>query len=172
MHAQSCLTLCDCNPPESSVHGISQAWILEWVAISFSRGSSPPRDGTQVSLIAGGFFREAQGYWSGLPFPPPGSKPASPVSPALTGKFFSLSSLWSIFTCFHWLTTCLREEVPWAAGCKPASLTGSLAGEAGLWWLVAWRPLGVEMECSMGEEWVLGQKGGGKGHLGRQSDCS
>ena len=45
--AQSCLTLCDpmgCSPPGSSVHGILQARILEWVAISFSRGSSRPRD--------------------------------------------------------------------------------------------------------------------------------
>ena len=37
----------DCSPPGSSVHGISQARILEWVAISSSRGSSWPRDGTQ-----------------------------------------------------------------------------------------------------------------------------
>ena len=49
---QSCLTLCDpvdCSPPGSSIHGILQARILEWVAISFSRGSSRPRDRTQVS---------------------------------------------------------------------------------------------------------------------------
>ena len=38
------------------MHGILQARILEWVAVSFSRGSSQPRDGTQVSLIAGEFF--------------------------------------------------------------------------------------------------------------------
>ena len=47
--AQSCPTLCDpmdCSPPGSSVHGILQARILEWVAISFSRGSSQPRDKT------------------------------------------------------------------------------------------------------------------------------
>ena len=53
---QSCLTLCDpvdCNPPGSSVHGILQARILEWVAISFSRGSSRPGDQTQVSCTAG-----------------------------------------------------------------------------------------------------------------------
>ena len=45
--AQSCPTLCDpmdCSPPGSSVHGIFQARVLEWVAISFSRGSSQPRD--------------------------------------------------------------------------------------------------------------------------------
>ena len=46
----------DCSPPGSSVHGILQARILEWVAISFSRGSSRPRDRTQVSCIAGKCF--------------------------------------------------------------------------------------------------------------------
>ena len=46
----------DCSPPGSSVHGILQARILEWVAISFSRGSSWSRDRTQVSHIAGRFF--------------------------------------------------------------------------------------------------------------------
>ena len=57
--AQSCLTHCDpmdCSPPDSSVHRILQARILEWVAISFSRGSSCPMDQTLVSCIAGGFF--------------------------------------------------------------------------------------------------------------------
>ena len=57
--AQSCPTLCDpmdCSPPGSSVHGISQIRILEWLAIPFSRGSSWPRDWTQVSCIAGRFF--------------------------------------------------------------------------------------------------------------------
>ena len=56
---QSCLTLydpVDCSPPSSSVHGLFQAGILEWVAISFSRGSSQPRDWTQVSRIAGRRF--------------------------------------------------------------------------------------------------------------------
>ena len=51
---QSCLTLCD--PMDYKVHGILQARILEWVAIPFSRGASQPRDRTQVSCIAGGFF--------------------------------------------------------------------------------------------------------------------
>ena len=46
----------DCNLPGSSVNGILQARILEWVAIPFSRGSSRPRDWTQVSWIAGRFF--------------------------------------------------------------------------------------------------------------------
>ena len=70
--AQSCLTFCD--PTDYSVHGILQARILEWVAFPFSRGSSQPRDRTQVSCGAGRFFpswatREAQEYWSGWPIP-------------------------------------------------------------------------------------------------------
>ena len=62
VHAQSCPILgdpMDCSPPVSSIHGISQARILEWVAISFSRGSSQPRDRTFfscISCIAGRFF--------------------------------------------------------------------------------------------------------------------
>ena len=57
--AQPCLTVCDptdCSPPGSSVYGVVQARILEWVAFSFSRGSFQPRDQTQVSCVAGGFF--------------------------------------------------------------------------------------------------------------------
>ena len=57
--AQSCLTLCDpmdSSPPDSSVHGILQERILQWVAMSFSRGFTRSRDGTQVSHIADGLF--------------------------------------------------------------------------------------------------------------------
>ena len=57
--SQSCPTLCDpidCSLPVSSVHGIFQARVLEWAAISFSRGSSRPRDRTPVSLIVGRYF--------------------------------------------------------------------------------------------------------------------
>ena len=56
---QLCLTLCDpmdCSPPGSSVRGILQAKILEWVAISFSRGSSQARDRTLFSRIVGKLF--------------------------------------------------------------------------------------------------------------------
>ena len=56
---QSCPTLygpMNCSPPDSSVHRILQARTLEWVAISFSRGSSQSRNQTGVSCIAGGFF--------------------------------------------------------------------------------------------------------------------
>ena len=66
--AQSYTTLCypmDYSPPGSSLHGILQARILEWVAIPFSRGSSQTRDQIQVSCVRGRFFtccatREAQ----------------------------------------------------------------------------------------------------------------
>ena len=57
--ASSRPTSCDsmnCSPPGSSVHGILQARILEWVAMPSSRGSSQPRDRTQVSHFVGGFF--------------------------------------------------------------------------------------------------------------------
>ena len=58
MHAKSlqlCLNLCnprDCSLPGSSVHGILQARILEWVAMPSSRGSSQPRDRTHVSYVS------------------------------------------------------------------------------------------------------------------------
>ena len=58
---QSCQTLCDCkdcSPPGSSTEGILQARILEWVAISFSRRSSKPRDWIQGSCIAGRLFTD------------------------------------------------------------------------------------------------------------------
>ena len=99
-----CQTLCD--PMDYTVHGILQAKIQEWVAFLFSRRSSQPRDQTQVSHIAGGFFtswatREAQECWSGLPFlspgdlPNPGIKSRSPtpqadsLPPEPRGKPFS-----------------------------------------------------------------------------------
>ena len=66
--AQLCSTLCD--PMNYIVHGILQARILKWITFPFSSISSQPRDRTQVSCIACGFFiswapREAQEYWSG-----------------------------------------------------------------------------------------------------------
>ena len=66
--AQLCPTLCDsmnCSLPGSSVHGIFQAIVLEWIAISFSRGSSRPRDRTRVSRIVDRHF-------TALPSEPPG----------------------------------------------------------------------------------------------------
>ena len=51
IHIQLCNPM-DCSPPDSSVCGILQARILEWVAISFSRGSSQPRDLTYISFVS------------------------------------------------------------------------------------------------------------------------
>ena len=64
-HVRLFVTPVDCSLPGSSIHGILQARILEWVTISFSRGSSQPRDQTRVSRIGGrrfnlGATREAQ----------------------------------------------------------------------------------------------------------------
>ena len=56
---QSCLTLCDpldCSLSGSSIHGIFQASVLEWIAISFARGSSQPRNRTQDFRVAGRRF--------------------------------------------------------------------------------------------------------------------
>ena len=82
---QSCPTLCDpldSKLPGSSVHGIFQARVLEWVAIFFSRGSSQPSDRTQVSRLAGRHFtvwatREAVSELQFvLPILAPSSQPA------------------------------------------------------------------------------------------------
>ena len=70
----------DCSLPGRSVHGILQARILEWVIISFSRGSSPPRDGTCVSCIGRWIFSPLSHLGSLLPWLPtcsPGSAPTS-----------------------------------------------------------------------------------------------
>ena len=83
--AQSCLTLCDpvdCSPPGSSVHGILQASVLEWVAISFSRGSSQPRDRTRVSCIADRCFI----LWATREVPIPATaKPKAGGGPGING---------------------------------------------------------------------------------------
>ena len=69
LSVQSCLIACDpqdCSPPGSSVHGILQTRIQEWVAMPCSRGSSSPRDQTQLSSIAGRVFKAFLSYaqWS------------------------------------------------------------------------------------------------------------
>ena len=73
--AWSCPTLCDpvdCSPPGPSVHGTCQARILEWIAMPSSKGSSLPRDRTQVSRI----------------------EPETLMSPASAGGFFTTSATW------------------------------------------------------------------------------
>ena len=85
LFAQSCLTLCNpmnCRPPVFSVHGILQARILEWVAMSFSRGYSWPRDWTPVFCVScteGGFFT---------------TEPLGKLNNKITLKELSLFSIW------------------------------------------------------------------------------
>ena len=97
-----CLTLCDpmdCSLPGSSVYGILQARILEWVAVPFSRGSSQLKDQTQVSCIAGGFFTS----WATrkvFPIPAPGA-----LSTALCSQGLAL-----LLVCMHW---CRKATMSW-----------------------------------------------------------
>ena len=107
----------DYSSPGSSVHGFLQTRIMEWVAISFSRGSSQPRDGTWVSYIAGRFFtvwitREAQEYWESSlgNLPDPGIESGSPALqvnslPAeLPGKLLTQTLSLNVLTACFFLT--------------------------------------------------------------------
>ena len=85
LFAKSCPTLCnpmDCSPPGSSVHGILQVRMLKWVAIYFSRGSSQPRDQTQVFWTAGRLFT----FWATRE-----SNPATPLLRIYTKKAKALT---------------------------------------------------------------------------------
>ena len=84
---QSCLTLCDprdCSPPGSSVHGILQARILEWVAISSFRGSSWPRDQTTCLM-----------HWQAgsLPLAPPRKPQHALLSAHKSGNGLNISKI-------------------------------------------------------------------------------
>ena len=107
----------------------SRPEILEWVAFPFSRGSSHPRDQTQVSHIAGRFFtiwttREAQEYWSGWPIPSPGDlpdpgiEPGSPVLQADSLPTYQRSPIFSLTSRLNvmnsnppkwWLSICTNH---------------------------------------------------------------
>ena len=92
--AESCLTLCD--PMIYTVHGILQTKILEWVAFLFSRGSSQPRDWTQVSCIAGELYQLSHKdsprilEWVGYSFTRRSSQPRNWTTVSCTaGGFFT-----------------------------------------------------------------------------------
>ena len=101
--AQWCPTLFDplnYSPPGSSVPEILQARILEWVAIPFFRGSSWPRDQTQVSCIAGGFFttwatREALGLIPGSGSSP-GKRNDNPLQYSCIGNPMDREAWWAM----------------------------------------------------------------------------
>ena len=105
--AQSCLTLCnpiDCSLPGFSVHGIFEARILEWVAISFSRGCSWPKDRTQVSYIIGRCFT----VWATV---------------MVVSVFDGSICIWTFGTCLKGLTLLCRRS---ARPCPERSLVGSV----------------------------------------------
>ena len=164
---RSCSTLCnpiDCCPPGSSVHGILQARILEWVAIPFSRVSSQPRDQTQVSHIAGRFFttwatKEAQ-IWGRLLH----------LSPSTCKKEAHHSSGFLIIclqTILHW-GTLLQSiyRVIWKAasfGVEPRAREGFVAcpvfskSSLAAWVIHSSRSHGRSTSWRKDAMWVLGQ---------------
>ena len=108
VNAQSCLTLCnpmDCSPPGSSVHGILQARILEWV-IPFSRGSSQSRDRNQVSCIAGRFFTTKPPESRRQQKDQPSSKYLCFLTFILLKLFYSRNVFLCINLCDRILTSC------------------------------------------------------------------
>ena len=115
--AKSYLTLatpCTVAHPASSVHGISQARELEWAAISFSRGSSPPRDWTYISCIGRKFLY----HWANITLPTKVCLVKAIVFPVV---MFGCES-WSVKTAENWRIDafelwCWRRllRVPWTA---------------------------------------------------------
>ena len=116
---KSCLSLCDpmdCSLPGSSVHGISQARVLEWVAISSSRGSSWPGIEPTSPALAGGFFTTE----------PPGK----PQDKELSLSFLISRMKWcntshNIYVSYFW-------QVSWIRNCKPSSLYLEVCKDG--WW--------------------------------------
>ena len=109
----------DCSLPGSSVHGISQARILEWVAISFSRGSSWPRDWTHISCIG----RQVLYHWATW-------KACGKVLSIVKSRLHH-SQLFNMFTVFQYNTSS-------SFGC----VDGTLVTEATIfqpWGRLVWR---------------------------------
>ena len=125
--AQSCLTLCDpmnCSPPGSSVHEISQARILEWVTISSSRGSSWPRDWTQVSWQADSLLLAPGGRTShllrkGWRFPRTGPPPTlGSLKVSLGSVMAPVGGSLSLLMCYS--ENILKLKVQWNSTCLPS----------------------------------------------------
>ena len=125
VHAQWCLTLCgsmNCSPPGSYVPGILQARILEWVAISFSRGSSWPSDQTQVVSppLSGRFFSTE----------PPGKPQNTEISPK------TLEECEKRHTVF---TACSLSKSFWICSCPRSLLSLPFSFWTQTSWL--WHPI-------------------------------
>ena len=121
--AQLCPTLCD--PLDCTVLGILQDRILEWLAVPLSRGSSQPRDQTQVSHIADGFFtswatREVQEYWSGS---------LSLLQWISLTQFFLMNyKFYVLFLLFYWASQVVLVVKNLPANAADISETGSIPG--------------------------------------------
>ena len=119
-----------------TVHGILQARILEWVAFPFSRGSSQPRDRTQVSHIAGGFFtiwatREAQEY--AYPFSSESSQPTNGTGSSALEADSLPTELSEKPICIYIYIKCVRLYT------HPHAYTHTVEYWGLPWWLRWWR---------------------------------
>ena len=116
--SNSLVTPLDCSPPGSLVHRILQAWILEWVAIPFSRGLSLPKDWTQVSCIAS----RLSTFWATREGPAKQS-PAHPHWPVTKSALPQSTMVWAVFSC----QPCFSLSVGWTAGfLASSSLTNQI----------------------------------------------
>ena len=116
---QSCLTHCnpmDCGPEDSSVHGIFQASILEWVAISFSKGPSQSRDWTHVSWIVRKIL------WTSL------LKKNLVIARFMSGFFTTVLSMGLKHFLFNWLSEMESRHSLERVGSLPPAAGGWLKG--------------------------------------------
>ena len=136
----ACRRWAPCGPLASSIHGIFQARILEWVAMSFSRGSSQPRGQTQVSCIAGRFFtnwatRKALIITATVQTAPKGIYGLKAVSQTAGDHFNGFSKIYRA-VCSAISNTALRpwraEPLPWAP-CPDCTLPQGWRGRACGW---------------------------------------
>ena len=165
--AQSCPILCD--PLDYTLHGILQARLPEWVAFSFSSGSSQPRDRTQVSHIADGFFtswatRGAQ-EWVAYPFSSGSSWPRNRTRVScIAGGFFT-----------NWAITEAQGKDDWTWKDQEVRLTKerpqgtSGAGLPCSKRLRGWSPLTEGASVLRGVRWGGLSKGGRLAHRKRNS---
>ena len=154
--AQSCTTPCnplDCSPPGSSIHGILQARLLEWVAMPSSRGSSQARDRTRVSCIAGGFFTR----WAIRDAP---RKTLPPWNQSLwTYKTIYLLSC-KFSAVFIWLSIAVSTKVPDCEQQKPTLTISAKKGvfrkELGELWGSPKRLAEQTWRLCSHEQWLTG----------------
>ena len=132
---QSCPTLCD--PMDYTVHGILQARILQWGAFPSSRGSSQPRDWTQVPYIAGGFFT-SWANWNPLG----GNHTQSHDHTVPRSSFFNIYLIYSLgcvrsqlwvqdLVASSGLSCCLAQTLCCAVRAQPVQHVGSLLSDQG-----------------------------------------